>query len=131
MPCVSPAAIAFCLLATPFFALPAHAQLPGYIILPGWEYKMECGAAGIVTAKVHPRDIRNMDNIRVDIYSAGLNVGAKNLRGQRGASIFLVDDKGYGFIWDEPSGGDPRANFSFHRYGKSYKCTPLRQGRTG
>jgi hypothetical protein len=120
MPCVSHVTIASVLVAAPLIVLPVYAQYQ----YPGSEFRMESGAAGTVTAKVHPGN--DWSSPRVDIYSAGLNVGAKNLRGQRGASIFVVDDKGYVFAWNEPSTGDPQEGYAFHRYGKTYKCTPLR-----
>ncbi len=78
---------------------------------------MRCGSAGVVTAKVKGFD-GGIGPYLTDIYSDGLNVGAKNLKGMTGANHFSVNDQGYVFSYYS---GD----FSFSRYGKSYKCSPL------
>jgi len=89
-------------------------------------FRMNCGKAGIVTARIRSQITYGEPEHYTDIYSSGLNVGAKNLRGYPGASHFAVNDQGYSFSYFEGSIGSPNQTYSFSRYGKEYKCNPLR-----
>jgi hypothetical protein len=82
-------------------------------------FRMRCGAAGTVTAKIKGFD-GGGGPYMTDVYSDGHNVGAKNLKGITGASHFIIEDKGYSFRCF--SGG-----YTFSRYGKNYKCKPIHQ----
>ena len=87
--------------------------------------RMQCGAAGVVTARLRSQIADGEPYYYTDIYSSGLNVGAKNLAGYAGAYHFSLDDKGYKIIYmvEHNSGGE---QFSFERYGKAYRCQELR-----
>lgn len=84
----------------------------------GMVLRMSCGAAGVVTVSIGSRIPYDEQYHYTNIYSSGLNDGAKNLRGLTGAAIFSVNDEGYSFYYG--SGGH-----SFSRYGKEYKCYEL------
>jgi len=100
------------------FTINAHAQT-------GAVFRMSCGAAGVVTARIGSQISYGDPYYYTDIYSSGLNVGAKNLRGEPGASHFVVNDQGYSFAYFPGSVGAPNQTYGFSRYGKTYKCTPL------
>jgi hypothetical protein len=97
----------------------------GAIAAEGTILRMECGAAGVVTAILGAQIKDGEPYFYTDIYSSGLNVGAKKLAGQAGASQFTLDDKGYkiGFF---PGSNSTSRHFSFIRYGKSYTCHGIR-----
>lgn len=80
-------------------------------------FRMRCGEAGTVTAKIKRFD-GGTGPYMTDVYSDGLNVGAKNLKGMTGASHFIIEDKGYSYRYFS---GD----YTFSRYGKNYKCKPI------
>ena len=101
------------------------ASATGAIAAEGTILRMECGAAGVVTAKLGAQIKGGEPYFYTDIYSSGLNVGAKNLTGQAGASQFTLDDQGYKIEFFPGSNSTSR-RFSFVRYGKSYTCQELR-----
>lgn len=80
-------------------------------------FRMRCGEAGIVTARIKGFD-GGAGPYMTDVYSDGLNVGAMNLKGMTGASHFGIEDRGYSYRYFS---GD----YTFSRYGKNYKCTPV------
>jgi len=91
----------------------------------GVVFRMSCGAAGVVTARIKRQITYGDPYYYTDIYSSGLNVGAKNLRGEPGASHFVVNDQGYSFSYFPGSIGSPNQTYSFSRYGTIYNCNPL------
>ena len=95
------------------------------IAAEGTILRMECGAAGVVTARLGAQIKGGEPEFYTDIYSSGLNVGAKNLAGYAGASHFSLDDRGYkiGYF---PGSTSTSEHYSFVRYGKSYACQPIR-----
>ena len=95
------------------------------IAAEGTVLRMQCGSAGVVTAKLGAQITDGEPYFYTDIYSSGLNVGAKNLAGYAGASHFSLDDQGYkiGYF---PGSNSTSRHFSFVRYGKSYTCNELR-----
>ena len=101
------------------FTVNAYAQA-------GVVFRMSCGEAGVVTARIGSRISYGEGYYYTDIYSSGLNVGANNLRGYPGASHFVVNDQGYSFAYFPGSVGSPNQTYNFSRYGKAYKCNPLR-----
>jgi len=95
------------------------------IAAEGTVLRMQCGSAGVVTARLGRQITDGEPYFYTDIYSSGLNVGAKNLAGYAGASHFTLDDQGYKIEYFPGSSSTSR-HFSFVRYGKSYTCNELR-----
>lgn len=92
----------------------------------GTIFRMKCGAAGLVTARLKQRIPRREQYFYTDIYSEGLNVGIKNLPGLAGASHFSVDDDNIRYDYFPGSMGSPEQLYSFAANGKKYNCTPVR-----
>jgi len=86
---------------------------------------MECGAAGVATVRIGAKVTEGQSCYYTDIYSSGLNVGAKNLVGYAGALHFTLDDQGYsiGFF---PGSNSTSRHFSLVRYGRTFTCQEIR-----
>jgi len=94
------------------------------IAAKGTILRMKCKAAGIVTVRLGAQISDGEPYLYTDIYSSGLNAGAKKLAGHAGASHFSPDNQGYkiGYF---PGSNSTSEHYSFARYGKSYANQPV------
>ena len=84
----------------------------------GVVFKMNCGNAGIVTAKLRRRILDDSSFYRTSIYAPSLKLVKHGLWGRTGAYTFSVEDADYGYYV-----GD---QYLFIVKGRTYKCELIR-----
>ena len=84
----------------------------------GVAFKMDCGNAGIVTAKLRRRILDDNSFYWTSIYAPSLKLVKHGLWGRAGAYTFSIEDPDYGYYM-----GD---QYMFIVKGRTYKCELIR-----
>ena len=92
----------------------------------GTVFRLRCGGAGLVTATLKQQIPQQEQYFYTDIYSDGLKMSIKNLRGEPGASHFSVNEGNVRFDYFPGSAGFPEQIYGFAANGKKYNCIPAK-----